>query len=110
PGFRVGGPPCQSLRELLELSRREGIDAALVLMPEGTEFRSWYPSGAWASVQSFLTDLSREYAAPIINAREWVPDTDFLDSHHLLPRGANTFTTRLGREGLAPLLDRHRGR
>ena len=40
----------------------------------------------------------------MIDAREWVPDVGFSDGHHLLPAGATTFTDRLGREALIPLL------
>jgi hypothetical protein len=103
-GFRLGGPACQALRELLELCRSEGIAAAFVLMPEGTEFHSWYPPGVWPQIENFLTGLGREYAVPLINAREWMADEDFSDSHHLLPRGATVFTDRLGREALVPLV------
>jgi hypothetical protein len=103
-GFRLGGPACQALRELLEACRRDGIATALVVMPEGTEFRSWYPPPVWEQIEQFLGELSREYDAPLINAREWVGDEHFSDSHHLLTSGATVFTRRLGREVLQPLL------
>jgi hypothetical protein len=41
-----------------------------------------------------------------LNAREWLPDTAFVDSHHLLQAGAEQFTTRFGRECVLPLVDR----
>jgi hypothetical protein len=103
-GFHLGGPGCDALRESLEICRREGIPAALVLMPEGTDFRSWYRPADWACIEAFLADLSREYAAPVVNAREWIADKDFTDSHHLLHAGAVQFTDRLGREVLPELL------
>src|SRR5262249_20772761 len=52
--FRLGGPACQALRELLQLSRSNGIRTAMVLMPEGTEFRGWYPRHASQQIECFL--------------------------------------------------------
>jgi hypothetical protein len=93
--FRVGGPACAALRELLGLCRREKIVAVLVLMPEGSDFRSWYGAEHWSQISAFLQDLQRDYDVPLIDAREWVWDEDFADSHHLLPHGADIFTARL---------------
>jgi hypothetical protein len=102
--FHLGGPSCQALREQLEVCRQENISAALVLLPEGTDFRSWYKPADWAEIERFLGELSREYGAPVVNAREWIADEDFSDSHHLLASGAEKFTQRLGREVLPALL------
>jgi hypothetical protein len=107
-GFRLGGPACQALRDLLELCRREGIGTALVMMPEGTEFRNLYPPPVWGQVRAYLDGLSREYGIPLINGREWIPDGDFSDSHHLRGHGATAFTQLLGNEVLAVL--RRQGR
>lgn len=102
--FRLGGPACAGLRDLLELCRREGVPTMLVLMPEGRPFRALYGDDAWGQIETFLDGLSREFDAPLVNAREWVADEQFTDSHHLLPAGAAVFTARLGREHIAPLL------
>ena len=103
--FRLGGPTCRAVRALLELCRAEGIASALVLMPEGAEFQSWYPPQAWSQIQNFLAELSRDFAAPVINARGWVGEDQFADSHHLIAAGARRFSERLGREVVRPLLD-----
>ena len=103
-GFALGGPSADALRELLELCRHEHIATALVLMPEGTAFRELYSPEAFSQIDAFLCGLSREFHAPLINAREWVPDEEFADSHHLLLSGATRFTERLGRDHLAPML------
>ncbi len=102
--FRLGGASCTSLRELLELCRKEHVAAALVLMPEGTIFRDLYTPEASAQIEAFLTGLSREFDAPLVNARHWVGDDGFSDAHHLLVRGAAQFTERLGRDHLESLL------
>ena len=103
--FHLGGPQCQALRELLVSCRTERVSVALVLMPEGPTFRSWYPPGTWETINDWLTQVSCEYDAPLINAREWINDEeDFLDSHHLLRSGGDKFTERLARDYILPFL------
>ena len=82
-------------------SRADHLPAALVLMPEGSAFRSWYSPPMWAQIQGFLNDLGCEFTAPLINARDWVADEDFYDSHHMFAHGAAVFTERFGPEVLA---------
>jgi len=77
-----------------------------VLMPEGPTFRGWYSPETLHDVQVWITQLGRENAAPVIDAREWMPEDDFGDSNHLLSGGADKFTERLGREYILPLLRR----
>jgi hypothetical protein len=102
--FRLGEQPCQALHELLDLCRKKQVPALLVVMPEGSEFRSWYPLQAWPAVESFLEELGRQYAVPLVSARDWLDDRYFSDSHHPVPNGARLFTERLHREILQPLL------
>lgn len=104
--FQLGGRNCDTLRELLASCRREGVPAALVLMPEGPTFRGWYPPETWAQIVHWLKENGREFGAPLINAQEWLGEKEFFDSHHLLPHGAALFTERLGQEGVLPLLKR----
>lgn len=96
--FRLGGLDCQALRELLNLCRQEHLAAALLVMPEGPEFRSWYPPAVWQQIQTFLNGLSREYDVPLIDCRAWMAEGDFADSHHLLPAAADQFSRRLACE------------
>jgi hypothetical protein len=103
-GFVPRGPASEGLREILAVCQGGRIPAALVLMPEGPEFRSWYPPGTWEQIQSYLDGLSRDWEVPLINAREWLAEDDFLDSHHMLARGAARFTERFGHEALLPLV------
>jgi len=93
--YRLGGPSCRALCDLLDLCRQQGIRAGLVLMPEGTQFRSWYESGASQQIQAFLGQLQGHYGVPVVDARTWVADEGFADSHHLLPQGARVFSQRL---------------
>jgi hypothetical protein len=98
---------CAMVCELLASARATGVPTALLVMPEGPTYRGWYGPGAWESILAWLDETAREYGAAVINTRDWVDDEEeFLDSHHLLPAGADRFTDRLGREQLLPLLRR----
>lgn len=94
--FQLGGPGCRALEDLLDRCREEGIAAQLVLMPEGSDFRSWYPSPVWAEIVAYLKSLEGTHNAPLLDAREWIPDPLFADSHHVLPPGAALFSELLG--------------
>ena len=80
---------------------------ALVLMPEGPAFRTFYPADAWRQIRGFVDTLKGEYGIPIVNARDWMAEEDFLDSHHLLPSAATVFSERLGQAGILPLVRQH---
>ncbi len=101
--FRLGPQACQALRETLNLCRRHGIATALVLMPEASGLREFYPPAAWQEIRALVGQVSREYRSPLIDAREWIADEDFADGQHLRRRGAFRFTRRLAYE-LAPIL------
>ena len=47
-------------------------------------------------IDAYLAGLSRDYGVAVIDARTWVAEDGFFDSHHLLPAGASTFSRRLG--------------
>jgi hypothetical protein len=102
--FHIAPLPDQALREILAACRDEGIHAILLLLPESTEFRSWYPPAVRAELDAYLSRLNREYGVPLVDGRTWVPDTGFLDGHHLLADGAIAFSERLGHEVIEPSL------
>jgi hypothetical protein len=87
--LEIEGGAAEALRDLL--SRFRDRPVRLILLPESTEFRTFYGPGANDRLMAYLGTL----AAPLIDARDWVPDDQFKDGHHLLPSGAVTFTTRL---------------
>ena len=65
-GFRLGGPNCEALRELLALCRERDIRTALVLMPEGPTFRTWYPPGVWNEIQTYLNELAPNFSKSVL--------------------------------------------
>ncbi len=92
------------LRTMLERCAQARIKAALVIMPETSEFRSWYQPATAQVIDDYLARLSCEHDVPLIDTRTWMSDDCFADCHHLLPHGAAAFTERFGREALQPLL------
>ena len=102
--FAPGGPAVEALRELLALCRDRDIPVRLVLMPEGSAFRSWYPPERLAVFKMFLRDIATEYDAPLTDAQDWLPDNAFYDSHHMFAAGAEAFTDRLVRDTVGPAL------
>lgn len=102
--FQLGSASPEAVRRTLKECRRHNIQAALVLMPEGPVYRSLYGSQVWPQVDSFLDRLQLEFGVPLVNARTWIEEEGFFDSHHLIPDAAAQFTERLGREAILPLL------
>jgi hypothetical protein len=94
-----------TFRTLLEECRRRRIKAAFVVLPEHSSLRSWYTPHTHAVFNGYLLRLQNEYGTPVIDARDWVPDSEFVDFAHVQDRGARTFSTRFGREALRPLLE-----
>jgi hypothetical protein len=84
--------------------RRHSVGAALLLMPEGSEFRSWYPAHVEAEMYGFLDGLCQENGVALIDARRWLADEAFSDSHHLRRNGATEFSARLG-QAISPLVN-----
>ena len=106
--WKPGPAPTRALRDILELCRERGITVALVLMPEGSQFRALSPEPARERLNAFLAGVRTEFGCPLIDAREWVPDDGFVDGHHLLRPAAIAFTDRLTAEAILPLLRQRR--
>jgi hypothetical protein len=105
--FRLAEGPSRALDDMLALCRQRSIPVALLLMPEGPTFRAHYSASMRAGLDAHLHTLAQRCGVPIIDAREWMPEEDFWDSHHLLPHGAAAFTARFEREALAPLVRKY---
>jgi len=106
--FKLSKAQASQLDELLSRCRKKGIQAALILTPEGSEFRKLYTPQMNTAIDSMLAGLRAKYGVAVIDAREWLDDSHFYDMHHLLYSGAREFSRRLASEGLAPLLPKNR--
>ena len=98
PYFAVTREPDHALRTLLSLCRREKIGVTFFMMPEGGEFRSWYPPWARGKVDDYLGRLQREFRFEVHDLTTSMPDGAFADSHHLLPEAVGEFSARFARE------------
>jgi hypothetical protein len=101
--FHVSAGADRALHDLLGLCQRQGIAVVLFLMPEASAFRAWYPPPTEQRLSAYLATMSKEYAVPLIDAREWIADDDFWDGHHLLRAGATAFTRRFAASALPSL-------
>lgn len=102
--FCITAAPDRALRFTLQLCRQRGIAVVLVLTPESSTFRGWYPPDALSEIEQYLGRLTAYWSIPLVDARTWLEDADFLDGHHVLPGGADRFSARLGQEVLLPML------
>ena len=94
----------------IDRARAGGTDVVVVLMPEGSEFRSLYTPDVRAGVADLVRRLRDEVGVTVVDAREWLPDSAFYDQHHLLPGGATTFADRFRTDALEPALARAKTR
>lgn len=104
PGFRPDGPGAAAIRDTLETCRAAGWKPALLLTPESSGFRSWYPADGMRELNAALGRMAAEFGVPLIDARTWLPDDLIGDGHHLTGSGADRFTEKLAHDALAPWL------
>jgi hypothetical protein len=103
-GGRLSAGMERAYHDLLRLCRREGMPAALVVMPEAAPFRALYAPEVRAGTDAFARRLAAEWQVPLLDARERVDDGGFWDGHHLTADGAAAFTAIFESEVLRPLL------
>jgi hypothetical protein len=103
--FRISNLADKALREIAQTCRQNDMGLVLVLAPEHSSLRDCYPPEVEARVLGYLRDLGRDCQVPLVNARDWVGDEDFLDMTHALPQAAAPLTRRFAREVLRPLLE-----
>jgi hypothetical protein len=101
--FRLSPRVLATVRETVLRCRKKGVRPALVLMPEGPTFRSWYPHAVREQIDQALAQLGQECGVPLLDLRDCVGEDGFVDSHHLYPEGATLYTRRLA-ERIVPLL------
>jgi hypothetical protein len=104
--YRVTEPARRALEALLGLCRDEAIQAALFVMPEGSQFRACYTAEGRQRFDAYLAEISRRWDVPVYDATTWCPDVDFWDSHHLLSRGAKSFSRRFGQQVVEEFVSR----
>ncbi|MGL4420249.1 MAG: DUF1574 family protein [Gemmataceae bacterium] len=77
--------------DLLQIARGRGIPVVFLWMPEGPSFQAHYNP----TVRPALLKIIHDLGAPLIDARDWVPEELTTDGHHLLRPGAERFTEKI---------------
>jgi hypothetical protein len=95
--YQAGGTGVTAIRELIRSLESSDISVAIVLMPESSEFRSWYGQGS-GTVTTLAYGLAKQFSIPLIDARTWVEDYELIDGHHPTPNGSRQFTVRLAND------------
>ncbi|MCE9532078.1 MAG: DUF1574 domain-containing protein [Planctomycetes bacterium] len=106
--FRLSVAAVKRLEQLLDFSKSRGIPVAILLMPEGSEFRDRTGDEMKEALNDLMDRCRRDHNATVIDARTWITDDGLYDMHHLSPAGAAAFSDRLAREGLPELLAKGR--
>lgn len=102
--MEVGRAAVEALREVFEICRQERITPVVALVPEGSDFRSWYGPQAKALTKELIAIACDGADGRVIDARDWLPDDAFADGHHMLHTAAPIYTERLTRELIIPAL------
>lgn len=96
----------RALRDTIAHLQSRGTQVWLLLSPEGPDHQSLYGPGGIDRVTAYAEKVASETGVPLTDARGWLDEGDFADSHHMLQHGAEKFTDRLSREVVRPLLER----
>jgi hypothetical protein len=105
--FKVAEKSDRAMREFLDTCKANDLPVLVYMMPEGDEFRSWYGPGTAQAIDAYMTTLKLDYDLEVVDARRWLEERCFFDSHHLLQPGAHRFSARFSREYLQPWLADH---
>lgn len=79
-------------RGMLQRCRENGIQASFVLLPEDKRVRDCYTPLAEERLYKTFEVLDREFRAPLMDMRAWLPDEAFVEGLHLTHSGAEEFT------------------
>jgi hypothetical protein len=101
--YRPGGNTAASLERLLRACRAHGIEPVLIGMPLSSAHRRLYTSAVEAAYRAHLAGLMQTYGCRFVDLRDALPDTMFLDHHHVTIAGRETFSRRFAAELLVPM-------
>jgi hypothetical protein len=93
-----------ALKSILDTCEQNQVPVAMVMMPEGPFFRTFYPPGMQEQLAERFAKISQDRQILLVNARDWLPEQELYDSHHALPTGAAHFSQRLQHDVIEPLI------
>lgn len=103
--FRISETARLALIDALELCRREGIAIVLFLPPEAPSFRALYSAEAVRSIDGFLNELRITHRIDLIDGRDWLAESEFIDGHHPLRSGSQRASRMLAQRMAGPLVE-----
>ena len=102
--YRAGGVTAEALERMLDRCQAEGIGVVLLGIPACTAHRAEFTPQIELEYIGYINRLTRDYGCRYVDARDWMPDTLFLDDMHLrFEYGGKEFTERFTREVLSGL-------
>jgi hypothetical protein len=101
--FDIDGVSPAALERVLARCRAEGIRVVLLGIPQCSAHRAVTAGPIDAEYRAYIDHLTRKFGCRFVDAHDWSPDTDFLDTLHLRSDGARGLTERLTREVLLKL-------
>jgi hypothetical protein len=100
--YRISGGNAEALERMLRLCRQKQIEVILLGVPVTTPHREVYTSEINAVYLAYLDCLCQTHGCRFVDYRARVPDSLFVDTHHLGPKGGLFFSRLLTYEVLAP--------
>ncbi len=91
PGFSFGDVSVRALEQLVTQCRNRGIRVAFQVPPVSSGLRNWFGPGVWASGDEQFQKLALQLGVEVFPARE-LPESDFVDGHHMVPRAAKSYS------------------
>src|SRR5262249_57181288 len=79
------------------------VEPIVIVMPENSEFRSWYSPDAMAQIKGYLDELREREHVRVQDYRFSLDDQYFTDGQHLHVQGAWVFTNMLNQTLLQTL-------
>ena len=107
--YEVGGASVDALWALLDRARRNDVTVVLVGMPAATIHRRLQTPAVERRFQAHVAAIAKAYDTTFIDFRDRLDDGLFRDRYHFTPAGARAFGEILGREVVAPRLQRAGG-
>jgi hypothetical protein len=101
--YHITEHPKEAIEAMIKVSRANGVEPIVIVMPENSEFRSWYSPDAVAQIKSYLDELREREHVRVQDYRFSLDDQYFTDGQHLHEQGSWAFTHMLNQTLLQTL-------